>query len=38
MSLSELTTLTASLGFTERNDPFKLFRRMDGGCKEVRAQ
>jgi pyridoxamine 5'-phosphate oxidase len=25
MSLSDLTTLTASLGFTERNDPFKLF-------------
>ena len=25
MSLNELTTLTASLGFTERNDPFKLF-------------
>jgi len=25
MSLSELSTLTASLGFTERNDPFKLF-------------
>jgi pyridoxamine 5'-phosphate oxidase len=25
MNLSELTTLTASLGFTERNDPFKLF-------------
>jgi pyridoxamine 5'-phosphate oxidase len=26
MSLSDLTTLTASLGFTERDDPFGLFR------------
>lgn len=26
MSLSDLSTLTASLGFTERNDPFNLFR------------
>jgi pyridoxamine 5'-phosphate oxidase len=25
MSLSELSTLTAALGFTERDDPFKLF-------------
>jgi pyridoxamine 5'-phosphate oxidase len=25
MSLSDLATLTASLGFTDRNDPFKLF-------------
>ncbi len=25
MSLSEMATLTASLGFTDRNDPFKLF-------------
>ena len=25
MSLNELTTLTAALGFTERTDPFKLF-------------
>ncbi len=25
MNLSELATLTASLGFTDRNDPFKLF-------------
>jgi pyridoxamine 5'-phosphate oxidase len=26
MSLNDLATLTASLGFTERNDPFNLFR------------
>ena len=25
MSLSDLTTLTAAYGFTERNDPFQLF-------------
>ena len=26
MNLNELSTLTASLGFTERNDPFGLFK------------
>ncbi len=34
MNLSELATLTASLGFTDRNDPFKLFEEWMGDAQK----